>query len=70
MSISFKQVRLLTFKFWTNPNINCMDIARAAFIYYIFEDRSRCISCGLTVKQWEKTDIPEFVHARLSNTCN
>ena len=70
MSFCFEQVRLLTFKFWTNPNIDCMDIARAGFVYCNFEDRTRCFSCGLTVKQWENTDIPEVVHGRLSNTCN
>ena len=70
MIFSFEQVRLLTFKFWKNPNIDYMEIARAGFIYCNFRDRTRCFSCGLTIKQSEKKNIPEVLHVRLSNTCN
>jgi len=59
-----------TFKNWPmqmtqKPN----DLIRNGFFYTSVGDRVTCFYCGLTLKQWEKSDIIEIEHLKWGPTC-
>lgn len=67
--MNFLENRLLTYRFWPRSDIDYMKLAKAGFFYTNYRDCVQCYYCSILVSQWDKNDVPEIEHARLSKSC-
>lgn len=63
-------LRLHTFSNWQHSNlITSYQLASAGFFYTGHGLRVECFSCGLTLQDWKRGDLPLHVHRQQSPNC-
>ena len=63
--------RLSTFISWPlQMKPSAAELAAANFIYTGMSDIVKCITCGLKLKHWERTDVAMTEHQKHSKDCN
>lgn len=63
--------RLATFKSWPKQMKPCApELATANFVYTGISDIVKCTSCGLKLRNWERTDKAFDEHLRHAKNCD
>lgn len=61
--------RLETFKTWSVESPSKYTLAIAGFFSLGESDKTQCYSCGLILKEWEKSDNPYKEHQKWNKDC-
>jgi Inhibitor of Apoptosis domain len=69
MDFSSLSERLQTFTDWPKPYISTYNLAKNGFYYKGLGDKVCCYSCKINIFDWNKNDIIEEEHFRLSPNC-
>jgi len=54
---------------WPHYFLEATRMAKCGLFFTGQGDLVACYKCGIGLHKWEKTDIPEDVHARFSHNC-
>ena len=66
----FYEDRLLTFEHWSKQiQPDKYRLAKAGFFYTGELDKVICFACGVTLREWERTDDPWVEHNKWSKNC-
>lgn len=61
---------LKSYLLWPKPFPKVEDLVKSGFYYTGIEDAVTCISCRVTLEDWQPDDVPDEEHKRASPNCN
>lgn len=69
-SEELKDILRESYLLWPKPYPNIEDLINSGFFYTGSEDAVTCVSCEVTLDDWQPEDVPDEEHRKASPKCS